>query len=79
MKGYKEYDFIVAKKGDYTGKIYKDNMFGMEFANFSLYDKEGRELTHSTLDETKTYTKKDCEEMIEASIKFMKIVKDEYC
>lgn len=68
---YKEYDFIEVKRGDYVGKIYKDNMFGMEFANFSLYDKEGREVFHATLDETKEYTKKDVEKFIDSALILM--------
>lgn len=64
---YKEYGFIEVKRGDYIGKIYKDNMFGMEFTNFSLYDKGGREIFHATLDDAKEYTKEDVKKLMDSA------------
>ena len=56
---YKEYDHITAEYQGYKGAIYKDNMFGMEFCNASVYDKAGREIFHATLNNEKIYTEED--------------------
>lgn len=53
---YKEYDFIEEEYNGYKGAIYKDNMFGMEFVNFSLF-KDNEEIFHSTLTDGIKYTK----------------------
>lgn len=60
----KEYDFITAEYKGYKGSVYKDNMFGMEFSNFSLYDKTGKEIFHATLDNKKQYTEENVVELI---------------
>lgn len=56
---YKEYNHITAEYQGYKGAIYKDNMFGMEFCNASVYDKTGREIFHATLNNERTYTEDD--------------------
>lgn len=60
---YKEYDFIKIEKDGYICKIYKDNMFGMEFVNCSIYEK-GKEIFHATLKEKANYTEKDAEKFL---------------
>ena len=69
---YKEYDFIEIEKDGYICKIYKDNMFGMEFANCSIHEK-GKEVFHATLDEKINYTQKDAEKFLR---NFLEIKKD---
>ena len=64
---YKMYDFITANYQGYKGAIYKDNMFGGEFTNFSLYDRTGKEILHATL-LNKEYTKEDVVELMQKSI-----------
>lgn len=56
---YKEYNFIRAEYNGYIGAIYLDNMFGMKFGNFSLYDNSGHEIFHATIDADKEYTEDD--------------------
>ena len=61
---YKEYNFITVEYKGYKGSVYKDNMFGMEFSNFSLYDKTGKEIMHATLNNKKQYTEEAVLELI---------------
>lgn len=63
---YKEYDFISVEKDGYKCSIYKDNMFGMEFANASIYDKDGKEIMHATLRDGVDYTEQDAMEILES-------------
>lgn len=74
---YKEYDFIKAKFGDYTGAIYKDNMFGMEFTNVSVYNKDGCEIFHATLDNNKKYTEDDALKFIISATEIYKDLLEE--
>ena len=61
---YKEYDFVTAEHKGYKGSVYKDNMFGWEFSNFTLWDKEGKEIFHATLSNEKQYTEEQVIELI---------------
>ena len=72
---YKEYDFIKAQVGDYSGAIYKDNMFGMEFTNVSVYDKNNIEIFHATLDNDKKYTEEDVIKFIVNAVDMYKEIK----
>ena len=69
---YKEYDNIFATYNGYKGRIYKDNMFGMEFGNVSVYDQKGREMFHATIDANKEYTKDDVIGFIKSAITIIK-------
>lgn len=77
LDNYKEYDRVEAEYNGYTGAIYKDNMFGMEFGNVSVYNPEGQEIFHATLDATKKYTKDNVIQYIQSSIKIIKLVKED--
>ena len=58
------YNHLNFEYEGYTGSIYKDDMFGMEFTNFSLYDKNGKEIFHATIDNEKQYTEEDVKKFI---------------
>lgn len=73
---YKEWDYITAQHNGYIGKIYKDNMFGMEFCNVSVYNND-IEIFHATLDNTKEYTKQDVIEYIKFAIEMIAMSKKE--
>lgn len=47
-------------------------MFGMEFGNVSVYDQEGREMFHATIDANKEYTKDDVIGFIKSAIIIIK-------
>lgn len=64
MNEYEEYDFVNAEYKGYKGTVYKDNMLGMEFGNFTLYDKNGKEIFHATLYNEKQYTEEYVVELI---------------
>ena len=68
----REYNHLNLKYEGYKGSIYKDDMFDMEFTNFSLYDKNGKEVFHATLDNEKQYTTEDVKYYIERALKLLK-------
>ena len=66
----REYNYITLEYDGYKGIIYKDDMFGMEFTNFSLYDKNGKEIFHATIDNEKQYTEEDVKKFIINALEF---------
>lgn len=68
----REYNYITLEYDGYKGIIYKDDMFGMEFTNFSLYDKNGKEIFHATIDNEKQYTEEDVKKFIINALELLK-------
>ena len=77
LEDYEEYDIVSAKFNGYKGRIYKDNMFGMEFVNVSVYNEKGQEVFHGTMDPDKEYTEDDVIQYIQDSIKIKKLLEED--